>query len=428
MAWKTMFASRKRPCTSTITDERLRAAVDRFYDFQEKLRYLDAALRTSVKDQRRALASHALVVDALSAATENSPVFALVGERLNGKLSPVTYVALQAKVEREKSRLLKCYEDEIAKYVTVWEKTVSTRVMSELKHTHSLYRKMVKYHGKVNSLTTSEQKKKKKTKKVDLEKIEKLNWNESKLRVAKKEYRRNLITLTLFTEEITDRGFKDIIPLMIRAIDLDIRYACDDAMMELAEQLSHVGDDLIEMGDNFGMDSKAMRNGRLRILHEEDAEKLVDPKEFGSLEKSTQVRVVPISCSSCSSSLQSSCESMSKREAREEQKAPEETKRCAEKNLSSCESEPNGEGKEEQKALGETKRCPPPSIVNENEQRNGDANEAPKEIIDSFKINSCNNSSSRSQNYPKDIACMERTHICDDETTLTGDWFDMGSV
>lgn len=263
--------------TSGIADDRLRVAANRFYEFRVKLKHLDSMLRAHLNDLKRAAASRASVIHALAKVSQESPILELVGSSSTNNDSTTSY-ATTALRDQQTSVQLDRYEREIVSYVTEWEKTVSTRVATELKHIANLHNKWTKYHQKVEQLKASAQKKKHPS--SDLE--DKITWNESKLRTAKKEYRRNLIAVTLLTEEVTDRGWKDLIPLMIRLIDYDV-HATKTAAGLLA-QLNHVREEMVELGRRYEMDFEAIRSGRLRVLLEEDATDFVDPSDLQDLE------------------------------------------------------------------------------------------------------------------------------------------------
>lgn len=257
--------------TALIADARLRGAAEQFHEFQEKLHYLHNILRTHLQDLHRSSASRALVVQALATVSHGSPMKDLVaGDDAS------SYTSLQEKAGHEASARLELYEQQIVAYVAEWETTVSTRVASELKHTQNLYRRTEKYRQTVDKKNQSP---------------EKLSWNESKLRTALKEYRRNLIAVTLLTEEVTIRGWKDMVPLMTRMIDLDI--SSTTSVNAVAKQLSNMRKELISLGQSYEMDFESIRSGRLRVLLEEDAMDFVDPSDLASVEASTVIGAAP---------------------------------------------------------------------------------------------------------------------------------------
>lgn len=257
--------------TAVIVDDRLRTAVEHFNDFQAKLHYLNKVLRTHLQDLHKSSASRALVVRALTTVSQGSPMKDIVG----GDDSS-SYASLQGKADHEASARLEMYEQQIVEYVAEWETTISSRVGSELKHTQDLYRRTEKYRQSVDKRNQSQ---------------EKLSWNESKLRTALKEYRRNLIAVTLLTEEVTIRGWKDMVPLMTRMLDLDI--SSTSSVASVASQLSNMRKEIVSLGQSYEMDFESIRSGRLRVLMEEDAMDFVDPSDLASVEASTVIGAAP---------------------------------------------------------------------------------------------------------------------------------------
>jgi len=294
----TVSSSRRqqKPSTIGIADDRLRIAADRFYEFRSKLHNLDDVLKIHLQDLKNAASSRMKVMEAMESVSRDTPLYEYVGSTgmsqsqhtTNSNKDPVsngddvimTYTSALQPQQDPTLQNLERFETEIVAYVDEWETTVSTRVATELKHIQNLHKTWDKYHQKVESLKVSSSKKTPGKKKSDLE--EKISWNESKLRTAKKEYRRNLIAVTLFTEEVTDRGWKDLIPLMIRMIDYDSRSRQNASL--IVSSLSKVREEMVELGNRYELDYETIRTGRLRVLLEEDAVDFVDPGDLQDIE------------------------------------------------------------------------------------------------------------------------------------------------
>lgn len=260
--------------TSSIADNRLRQAADRFDIFKAKIKQLRNALRAHHADLVRAEASRSKVVQALkevSHDSSDSPILDLVA----GESS---YATVHAENSRDMSSRLKEYQVELISYIANWEGTVTTRISTELKHVDQLYRNFVRYHNKVESLKATADKKKT-LKDADLDKISR---NESKLRTARKEYRRNLVSVTLLTEEVTERGWKDLLPLVIRMINFDVEVSTVTA--DRMDRLEQVRKEMEALAERFEMDQDMIRFGRVEILLEEDAMEFVRPEHMQDIE------------------------------------------------------------------------------------------------------------------------------------------------
>lgn len=273
--------------TSSIADNRLRQAADRFDIFKAKLKLLRNAMRTHHVDLVRSEASRSKVVQALKEVSHDSPdcpIFDLVG----GESS---YVTVHTENNRDMSARLKEYQVELINYIANWEGTVTTRIATELKHVDRLYKNFVRYVNKVESLKVSAEKKKA-LKDSDLEKISR---NESKLRTAKKEYHRMLVNVTLLTEEVTERGWKDMLPLMIRIINFDVDVA--RATADRLDQLVEIREEMESLAKRFEMDEHMVRFGRIDVLLESDAMEFVRPEHMQDIDsiQASVASFVPLS-------------------------------------------------------------------------------------------------------------------------------------
>ena len=295
--------------TSSIADDRLRMAADRFFDFSRNLKLLDQRIRIHYSDMLRTAKSRSLVLESLRAVSLNSPLQQIVGESaaaaapaswmtsndqhdiaendenhqhgISNDDSTITSSYAAAFDAQQVMTHLQTYQREIVSYAGEWEKTVTTRVSAELKHHMALYRAWEKYHGKVQSLKLTLQRRKQQ-RNPSLE--DKLAWNESKLRNAKREYRRNLIAVTLLTEEVTDRSWKELVPLLLRMIDFDVSTTKD--AKEVAMGLLDVREEMVQLSRRYEMEFETLHKGRLRIIREEDAIDFVDPEDLQDLESS----------------------------------------------------------------------------------------------------------------------------------------------
>jgi hypothetical protein len=269
-------SSVNRVSTSNIADNRLRQAVDRFDIFKAKLKQLRHALSAHHANLVHVESSRCSLVNALmevSADNSDSPILDLVrGE------DPPSYAAVHAENSRDMKGRLKEYQVEIISYLARWEGTVTTRIATELKHLDRLYKNFARYHNKVESLKAAADKKKT-LKDTDIEKITR---NESKLRTARKEYRRNLVSITLLTEECTERGWTDLLPLLMRIINFDMEssLAVSDRMSRLAE----VRKEMESLAKRFEIDEDVLFYGRIETLLEDDAMEFVRPEHREDIE------------------------------------------------------------------------------------------------------------------------------------------------
>lgn len=266
--------------TFNIADDRLKMAVDRFYECSKGLKELDASVITHYKNLVKTFHSRTQLLESLDNMAQGTPLEEIVKARNAACYSTALEV-------QQVETLLEKFQREVVEYVGEWEKTVSSRVGAELKHLQGLNQSYERYRLKVDGLHNSLEnaKKKARTRPQTISQLEeKLVWNESKLRNAKREYRRNLIAVTLLTEEVTDRAWKELVPLLLRLMDLDVKSS--QTASEMAGTVTNLRNEMVQLAKANEMDYESLHKGRLRILREEDAMDFVNPQQLQELEAS----------------------------------------------------------------------------------------------------------------------------------------------
>lgn len=316
------WAMRGTPNTSNIADDRLRQSAEDFFSFKSQLKQLNAALRTHHSDAARSMSSRAEILQLFSGMSVESPLRNLLSasgaptEDFVGSRGSVCSVLLDEGIKEERAveeplqpsqqnefptpyqelyainmRRLANVEQcqrEMIEYVAQWDQVVTSRICAELRHVKKLQSTWVQYELKVKALKASIAKKQRKEKEnVDLSKVTR---NETKLRRAKKEYRNNLICTTLLVEEITKRGWKDLVPLVLKMLQNDVNVVKETS--SLLGPLLSLQDELKAVCSRFEMTEEACLNGRLRLLLEEDATDFARPEDMediGTIEAFTVV-------------------------------------------------------------------------------------------------------------------------------------------
>lgn len=160
-------------------------------------------------------------------------------------------------------------------YVKHWDQVVTSRVCAELRYVKKLQSTWLSYEMKVDSLKASAAKKQTKNKPVDMSKVTR---NETKLRRTRKEYNNNVIRNTVLIEEITLRGWKDLIPLLMKVLQYDIEVA--KASATLVDPLQVLKDEIEAVCSRFDMAGDVIVDGRLKQLLEEDAIDFARPEDM----------------------------------------------------------------------------------------------------------------------------------------------------
>jgi len=299
----------------TIPDQRLKQAAEKFVDFSKRLHELHQAVNGHYQDLLQTAQSRQRVLTALARMAHNSPL----QEIMSSASSEATACYQNAADAAQTTALLETYRTELVDYVREWETTVAARVGTELKHVATLYNATEKYRAKVQQLQHKQQSADKNPRRAggllrwnSNSKImksnhtsssstvshnnhnnhnqntssdtigDKLVWNESKLRNAKRDYRRNLLAATLFTEEVTDRAWKELVPFLLRHMDLDGKAAA--SWYQMATIVAQLRNEMVALSQSHEMDFESLHKGRLRILREEDAMDFVPHTEWNDLE------------------------------------------------------------------------------------------------------------------------------------------------
>ena len=319
--------------TSNIADDRLKEAAEKFFVFKTQLKQLSAALAENHKADKQTRLARMKMLHALSALSVESPVAGLVGNhapvadaaytskdtagnesldegiigenandgassnadknaddgpnnaptnQLEGKQSDTglaaavvtTYHTLQANFVQQLESLAKCQE-EMLDYVKHWDQVVTSRVCAELRYVKKLQSTWLSYEMKVDSLKASAAKKQTKNKPVDMSKVTR---NETKLRRTRKEYNNNVIRNTILLEEIVLRGWKDLIPLLMKVLQYDTEVA--KASATLIDPLQVLKDEIEAVCSRFDMADDVILGGRLKQLLEEDAIDFARPEDM----------------------------------------------------------------------------------------------------------------------------------------------------
>jgi hypothetical protein len=315
--------------TSNIADDRLKEAAEKFFVFKTQLKQLSEALAHNHKADTQTRLAKMKMLSTLSALCVESPLAGLVGnfasvtdaasagkdttgyesldDGIIGKNNKdgvssntdknadnaqtnqseseqsdkgpgpevvASYQMLQSNFVEQLEGFVKCQE-EMLDYVKHWDQVVTSRVCAELRYVKKLQSTWLSYEMKVESLQASAAKKQTKNKPVDLSKVAR---NETKLRRTRKEYNNNVIRNTVLIEEITLRGWKDLVPLLMKLLQYDIEVAKASAL--LIDPLKLLKEEMEAVCSRFDVADDFIMGGRLQQLQEEDAIDFARPEDI----------------------------------------------------------------------------------------------------------------------------------------------------
>lgn len=145
------------------------------------------------------------------------------GESVTSYLSVQTNVAGKSKMYAGK------YAQFVIDYAVEWEKVVVARVSAGLIKAEQLRVELDHYQRKVESLRQSANATMAKGKQVDGKSAERLTRNEDKLIKNKADHTKFVSDLCLLIEEVTERSWRDLHPLLVKIAQFDVTISGDEA-------------------------------------------------------------------------------------------------------------------------------------------------------------------------------------------------------
>jgi hypothetical protein len=121
------------------------------------------------------------------------------------------------------------YQQFVIDYAVEWEKVVVTRVGNGLKVVQDLRRDLDHYQKKVEAMRLSVNQAMSKGKNVKADTAERLKRNEEKLISAKQTFNKSATDLCILMEEVTERSWRDLHPLLLKCAQFDMTLASDES-------------------------------------------------------------------------------------------------------------------------------------------------------------------------------------------------------
>lgn len=165
-----------------------------------------------------------------------------------------SYISVHTKVADKSKSYISKYAQFVVEYVIEWEKVVTGRISVAIKKAEGLRRDLDHYQQKVESLRQSANQAMAKGKNVDSKTADKLSRNEEKFVKSKQEYDVFATDLCILIEEVTDRSWRDLHPLMIKLAQFDMTMA-DDESKNMA-MLKQVVKELKDTAERTGLPSQ----------------------------------------------------------------------------------------------------------------------------------------------------------------------------
>eukprot|EP00533_Pseudo-nitzschia_delicatissima_P001228 CAMPEP_0116081420 /NCGR_PEP_ID=MMETSP0327-20121206/2187_1 /TAXON_ID=44447 /ORGANISM="Pseudo-nitzschia delicatissima, Strain B596" /LENGTH=551 /DNA_ID=CAMNT_0003572153 /DNA_START=156 /DNA_END=1811 /DNA_ORIENTATION=- len=179
-----------------------------------------------------------------------------------------SYFSIQEAVTSKNSMYAEKYKQFVVDYAQEWYKTVTDRVGQGLKKAETMRVELDHYQSKVESLRQSANSTMAKGKQVDPKAAEKLTRNEDKLIKTRESTSKFINDLCLLMEEVTERSWRDLHPLMVKCSQFETQVSGDESKAQAS--LSEVVAALKKIADDHGIKSEA----RLKDLGQLDPSQL----------------------------------------------------------------------------------------------------------------------------------------------------------
>ena len=175
--------------------------------------------------------------------------------------SPTSYAAIHLQLHKKTKIYHDKYVEHILTYVTEWERILTNRISTHLKQANKLRVDLDHYQRKVEDLQQDANKTMGKGKTVSEKDVDKLKRNENKLISSKQDYNRFISDLCGFMEEVMDRGWKDLHPLLVKLSQFDATLSSEEA--SCFKSMYGVTEKLKELSSKY---SNVKAGGRLKEL------------------------------------------------------------------------------------------------------------------------------------------------------------------
>ncbi|KAL7570320.1 hypothetical protein ACA910_017167 [Epithemia clementina (nom. ined.)] len=218
--------------TSRSTD--LISLTERYNVWCQRIRSLIQSLEKHHAAMAQMENSRSLVAKSIATMSQNTPLWTATGllpsaDRPSSSVSSYSSIndILSAKTKNYTTK----YKQFVIDYAIEWEKVVRTRIDTATKKAEELRRDLDHYRKKVEELRNTTNRSMTKGKQIKQEAQEKLRRNEEKLVAAKNTYNKVAHDLCILIEEVTERSWRDLHPLLVKVAQFDMTLAQDESQI-----------------------------------------------------------------------------------------------------------------------------------------------------------------------------------------------------
>jgi len=143
--------------------------------------------------------------------------------------SVTSYFSIQEEVANKTKMYTEKYKQFVVDYAQEWYKVVTDRIGADLKKADKIRVELDHYQSKVENLRQNANATMAKGKKIDSKAAEKLTRNEDKLIKIKEASSKLISVLCLLMEEVTERSWRDLHPMLIKCAQFEAQVSGDEA-------------------------------------------------------------------------------------------------------------------------------------------------------------------------------------------------------
>lgn len=242
---------------STNKSQDLATLTQRYVEFTKKIRAIVDALKAQHASMIQMEASRLQVAHQLAAMAKETPLFDAVGLMPSADRPSHTvcsYTSVHDELAAKGKSYAQKYQQFVLEYAIEWEKIIRTRIDNGIKKAEELRIELDHYQKKTEALRLSANQSMVKGKSIPSSVQEKLTRNEEKLIASKGSYNQVATDLCILMEEVTERSWRDLHPLIVKIAQFDMTVSNDDA--KSLAPLSQVVDKLKQVAADNGLSAQ----------------------------------------------------------------------------------------------------------------------------------------------------------------------------
>eukprot|EP00531_Pseudo-nitzschia_arenysensis_P001273 CAMPEP_0116127256 /NCGR_PEP_ID=MMETSP0329-20121206/6749_1 /TAXON_ID=697910 /ORGANISM="Pseudo-nitzschia arenysensis, Strain B593" /LENGTH=552 /DNA_ID=CAMNT_0003621355 /DNA_START=102 /DNA_END=1760 /DNA_ORIENTATION=+ len=268
---KTKLIQKVSKKKSHNTSEDLAKLTEDYHAFCTRLQGLVKALMNQHMAMQQLAKAKLQVAQQLAVLSKDTVLYESAGQTAGADRSTESvnsYFSIQEGVTNKNSIYADKYKQFVVDYAQEWYKTITDRVGEGLKKAETMRVELDHYQSKVENLRQSANSTMAKGKQVDSKAAEKLTRNEDKLIKTRETTSTFINDLCLLMEEITERSWRDLHPLLVKCAQFETQVSGDESKAQAA--LSEVVSALKKVAEDHGIKSQA----RLKDLAQLDPSQL----------------------------------------------------------------------------------------------------------------------------------------------------------